>query len=61
MRQRITNICASTPDVLCFSFESAGALEIVNGYSGYDRDQRGDLVRTTGIDVGLREITRIRD
>lgn len=35
MRQRITNICASTPDVLCFSFESAGALEIVNGYSGY--------------------------
>jgi ABC-type transport system involved in cytochrome bd biosynthesis fused ATPase/permease subunit len=35
MRQRITNIRASTLDVLRFSFESAGALEIVNEYSGY--------------------------
>ena len=34
MRQRITNSLASTFDVLRLSFESAGALEIVNEYSG---------------------------
>jgi hypothetical protein len=35
MRQRITNICALTFDVLRFIFESAGALEIANEYPRY--------------------------
>ena len=35
MRLRITNISAITLDVYCFSFESAGALEFDNEYSGF--------------------------
>jgi hypothetical protein len=34
MRPRITNISTLTFDVHRFSFESAGALEFVNEYSG---------------------------
>ena len=34
MHPRTTNICAKTHDVHRFSFESAGALEITNEYSG---------------------------
>ena len=34
MRPRITNKSAKTLDVLRFSFESAGALEFDNEYSG---------------------------
>ena len=35
MHPRITNILAVTFDVHRFSFESAGALEFVNEYSGF--------------------------
>ena len=35
MRPRITNISAKTFDVYRFSFDSAGALEFDNEYSGY--------------------------
>jgi hypothetical protein len=35
MRPRITNKSAKTLDVLRFSFESAGALEFDNEYSGF--------------------------
>jgi hypothetical protein len=35
MRLRITNNPTPTVDVLSFSFEFAGALEIVNEYSGF--------------------------
>ena len=34
MHPRTTNISAKTPDVHKFSFESAGALEFTNEYSG---------------------------
>ena len=34
MRPRTTNICARTSDDYGFGFESAGALEFVNEYSG---------------------------
>jgi hypothetical protein len=35
MRLRITNISTQTRDVRCFSFESAGALALLNEYSGF--------------------------